>query len=54
MLAVRNLCEGNRDNQRFIAMLNLQGVSNNQELKEEFGVIAETEEGNVVIKKVDM
>lgn len=49
-MAVRNLCERNRENIEFIRALKLQGVANTVELLREHGIVADVEDERVIIR----
>ena len=53
VLAMRNLCENNPENQKIVDNLKMAGVAENTELKN-LGLKAEIENGKIKIKKVNM
>jgi ataxin-10 len=53
LFAIRNLCDGNEDNQAIIQNLRMGGVQTPPELKD-MGLKVEMDDGKLRIKKVEM
>lgn len=52
VFAVRNLCEGNSENQAVLSKLNLQGLADNNTLQREYGLEASVEGDRIMVRPV--
>ncbi|XP_013412824.1 ataxin-10 [Lingula anatina] len=52
ILAIKHLCENNRENQAIISGMKLEGVANQDTLLEELGVETEVRDGKVYVKQM--
>ena len=50
VFAIRNLCEGNAENQQIIAGMKLENVTDKADLLRKYGIKAEVKDGKVVVK----
>ena len=50
LFAVRNLCEGNENNQNFISQMQLKGIANSNELLEDFGIQCNVQHGQLTVQ----
>jgi len=53
ILATRNLCQGNVENQRVISAMKLQGLTDNVDWLAEFGIKAELCGDKLIVKNPD-
>jgi hypothetical protein len=47
LLAIRNLCEGNEDNQQFVQQMQLKGVANPEELLRNYNLQCDVQDGKL-------
>ena len=53
IFAIHNLCENNPENQAVLSGLKLEGVADNVQQLNEFGIQAEMDGDKIVVKQVD-
>lgn len=52
VLAIRNVCEGNEENQKFIQQMTLQGLAHKADDLRAMGVNAEVSDGRITVQSV--